>query len=64
VNSDKLILDISGHDFLDGTPVLDIKPYIHYADSREQSSVAWLGDSKISKQKIIFKHNNLRQVIK
>ena len=25
-------LNISGHDFLDGTPVLDIKPYVPYAD--------------------------------
>jgi hypothetical protein len=27
------ILELSGGDFLDGTPVLDIKPYIPYADS-------------------------------
>lgn len=26
-------LDLAGGDFLDGTPVLDIKPYIPYADS-------------------------------
>lgn len=29
----KMILDISGADILDRTPVLDIKPYIGYADS-------------------------------
>ena len=30
---DKIILNIMGGDFLDATPVLDIKPYIPYADS-------------------------------
>ena len=29
----KIILNILGGDFLDGTPVLDVKPYIPYADS-------------------------------
>jgi len=29
----KLILHLSGGDFLDGTPVLDIKPYVPYVDS-------------------------------
>jgi tRNA-Thr(GGU) m(6)t(6)A37 methyltransferase TsaA len=28
----KVVLDISGHDLLDQTPVLDIKPYLGYAD--------------------------------
>ncbi len=30
--SGNVILDISGHDLLDETPVLDIKPYLGYAD--------------------------------
>lgn len=30
---DKLLLHIKGADILDGTPVLDIKPYVPYADS-------------------------------
>ncbi len=29
----RLYLQISGVDLLDGTPVLDLKPYLHYADS-------------------------------
>ena len=31
--NDKVFLDLSGVDFLDGTPVLDIKPYVPYADN-------------------------------
>ncbi|BCD99018.1 tRNA (adenine37-N6)-methyltransferase [Marinagarivorans cellulosilyticus] len=27
-----VVLNISGHDFLNGTPVVDIKPYVPYAD--------------------------------
>jgi len=30
---DKLILQIGGLDLLDGTPVLDVKPYLPYADA-------------------------------
>jgi len=30
---DKILLHIQGADLLDGTPVLDIKPYVKYADS-------------------------------
>lgn len=33
INSASASLAISGHDLLDGTPVLDIKPYVPYTDS-------------------------------
>ncbi|MDY0163728.1 tRNA (N6-threonylcarbamoyladenosine(37)-N6)-methyltransferase TrmO [Desulfobotulus sp.] len=32
-----VVLQISGGDFMDGTPVLDIKPYLPYGDSIEQA---------------------------
>lgn len=32
------VLKIGGADLLDGTPILDIKPYIPYADSRPEAS--------------------------
>ena len=37
-----LRLSVSGLDLLDGTPVLDIKPYIPYADSRGDADHGWL----------------------
>jgi tRNA (adenine37-N6)-methyltransferase len=37
-----LVLSVDGLDLLDGTPVLDIKPYIPYADSREGAGHGWL----------------------
>jgi tRNA (adenine37-N6)-methyltransferase len=32
-HNSKLLLEVSGVDLLDGTPVLDIKPYLPYADA-------------------------------
>ena len=32
------VLEVSGADLMDGTPILDIKPYIPYADCRPEAS--------------------------
>lgn len=37
-------LDIAAHDLLDGTPILDIKPYVAYADSIPDAKSGWLDD--------------------
>jgi tRNA-Thr(GGU) m(6)t(6)A37 methyltransferase TsaA len=34
------------HDLLDGTPILDIKPYLHYSDSVDEASSGWTADTK------------------
>jgi hypothetical protein len=39
---DGLVLSVKSLDLLDGTPVLDIKPYIPYADSRADADHGWL----------------------
>lgn len=36
-----ILLIVRGGDFLDGTPVLDIKPYVLYADSIPEAESAW-----------------------
>jgi hypothetical protein len=33
---------INGGDFLDGTPVVDIKPYLPYFDAKPEASSGWL----------------------
>lgn len=38
-----LVLHISGVDMLDGTPVLDLKPYVAYTDSIPDAKSGWLG---------------------
>ncbi len=35
-------ITIANHDLLDGTPILDIKPYIPYADAHPDASHGWL----------------------
>ena len=37
----KLWLQVQGGDFLNGTPVLDIKPYVPYADAIDSAQGAW-----------------------
>lgn len=39
-----LCLEVQGTDLLDMTPVLDIKPYVAYADAFPESLVAWMSD--------------------
>ena len=41
-NIDRNILNISGVDMADGTPVLDIKPYIPQFDIRKVEKIGWL----------------------
>lgn len=47
VKIDGLKLYIQGSDLLDGTPVLDIKPYINYCDSFSDSKQGWLESEEI-----------------
>ena len=37
-----LVVHVRGLDVLDGTPVLDIKPYVAYADSHPEARAGWL----------------------
>ncbi len=37
-------IEVAGHDLLNGTPILDIKPYLPYADSFPDATCGWLED--------------------
>ena len=41
-------LELSGVDLLDGTPVLDIKPYIPFADAHPDATSGWLTDTGLN----------------
>ena len=41
----EILVRVSGGDFLDGTPVLDIKPYVPYADAIASATNAWANQS-------------------
>jgi tRNA-Thr(GGU) m(6)t(6)A37 methyltransferase TsaA len=40
---DGLTIHVCGLDALDGSPVLDLKPYVAYADSHPDAGAGWLG---------------------
>jgi hypothetical protein len=39
---DGLVVHVRDVDLLDGTPVLDLKPYVAYADARPDARAGWL----------------------
>jgi len=50
----KLILNISDHDLIDGTPILDIKPYLPFADSVPQASLGWADSARTDRRPVDF----------
>ena len=46
-------LHLSGVDFLDGTPVYDIKPYLAYADSHADARLGWVPPDT-RRQRVLF----------
>lgn len=45
---DGLNIHVLDADMLDGTPVLDLKPYVAYTDSHPDAGTGWLDDAEIS----------------
>jgi hypothetical protein len=54
-------LHVSGLDLLDGTPILDIKPYIPYADSVPDANPGWASEV-IKKTPVLFEGPALEKV--
>ena len=40
-------LYVEGHDMLDATPVLDIKPYIPFTDAHPDATSGWLAEADL-----------------
>lgn len=51
---DKVVLTIAGGDFLDATPIIDIKPYIPYVDSIDTAKSGYAVEKPVSKFDVIF----------
>ena len=49
-----LDLTVRGHDLLDGTPILDVKPYIPYSDSFPDASAGWLDECRDTAFQIVL----------
>ena len=58
---DGIEIEVSGVDLLDGTPVLDIKPYLPYVDIVSDASGAWTA-SEIPKYEVSFSNNAISQL--
>lgn len=46
IDREALTVELRGGDFLDGTPVVDLKPYVPYADSIPDATGAWADSSR------------------
>jgi tRNA-Thr(GGU) m(6)t(6)A37 methyltransferase TsaA len=61
-NIDGLNLRISGCDILDGSPVLDIKPYLPYADSFPDAATGWATGKPESRFSVTFAPEAKKQI--
>jgi len=60
-HKDGVRLHVSGLDILDGSPVLDIKPYLPYADSIATANSGW-ADDPIEKTEVRFTEKALSDI--
>ncbi|WP_421864375.1 tRNA (N6-threonylcarbamoyladenosine(37)-N6)-methyltransferase TrmO [Motiliproteus sp.] len=58
------VLHLSGVDILDGTPVLDIKPYLPYADRLEQADYPYAPDGQKTTLDVVFSEQAQQQLSK
>ena len=58
----RYVLKLSGGDFLDGTPVLDIKPYIPFADSIPDAIAGFASQPPDKCYQVHFSDNATRQI--
>jgi tRNA-Thr(GGU) m(6)t(6)A37 methyltransferase TsaA len=57
-----LSLTVRGVDLLDGTPVLDIKPYVAYTDAWPDSGSGWLGTDPAPRYEVIVEERATLQL--
>ena len=48
------VITVKGADLMDGTPIYDIKPYIRYADSRQQAVCGYVDTLEERSLKVVF----------
>lgn len=57
-----VILIISGADLLDGTPVLDVKPYLPFADCIEGAKSGYAGEKENHRLQVVYKEELLEKL--
>ena len=48
------VITVKGADLMDGTPIYDIKPYVRYADSRQQALCGYVDSLEERSLKVVF----------
>ena len=56
------VLHVSGADLMDGTPILDIKPYVPYADSHPDASEGFTSQNRDYQLKVEFPEALLHKI--
>ena len=56
------VIYVSGADLMDGTPILDIKPYLAYADSHPEAVDGFAGQAVYRKVNVVFPKELLEQI--
>ena len=56
------VIYVSGADLMDGTPILDIKPYLAYADSHPEAVDGFAGQVVYRKVDVVFPKGLLEQI--
>ncbi|WP_301098156.1 tRNA (N6-threonylcarbamoyladenosine(37)-N6)-methyltransferase TrmO [Otariodibacter sp.] len=62
INGGEVLLHLGSVDLVDGTPILDIKPYVVYADSEPQAHSGFAQHKPIAKLDVIFSNSALQAV--
>lgn len=57
-----LVLRIREHDLIDGTPILDIKPYLPFADAVPEAQIPWASSPPTERFPVIFEAEAERQL--
>ena len=58
----RLVLQICDHDLIEGTPILDIKPYLPFADALPEASLGWASEAPTEKLPVEFLPEAQRQL--
>lgn len=61
-NSSNLYLTLGGVDLLDGTPVLDVKPYVPYADSIPEAQAGFAAETPGRDWQVTFTAESLARI--
>lgn len=61
--SGQVLITVKGGDFLDATPIIDIKPYIPYCDSILSAHSSWTPEPQTLKR-VLFSNSSLEQLKK